>query len=112
MFPVCIFLATIWHQVGGDQCVFSTAVNLKAPNIIVNESFIVRDFNNDCEFLCYKHPTRCLAANLIPLQNHTYLCEFATMKVTSEYLSALESNFGGKYFFRIPGICLFQNRYR
>ncbi|KAK2164686.1 hypothetical protein LSH36_60g02034 [Paralvinella palmiformis] len=24
------------------------------------------------------------------------------MKVTSEYLSALESNFGGKYFFRIP----------
>ncbi|KAK2159722.1 hypothetical protein LSH36_147g01006 [Paralvinella palmiformis] len=95
-----MIVATICHLGYGNQYIFSTARNVKTPNITVIESVIVKDFDNDCEFLCYKNPTRCIAANIIPLEDNTYLCEFVSVKVTSEYLSAFETNPNGKYISR------------
>ena len=100
---ILMIVATICHLVYSNQCIFSTARNVKTPNITVIESVIVKDFDNDCEFLCYKNPTRCIAANIIPLEDNTYLCEFVSVKVTSEYLSAFETNPNGKYISRTSG---------
>ena len=104
---VLMIVAATCHLVYGNECLFSTCRNVKAPNTTVIESVIVKDFDNDCEFLCYKNPTRCIAANIIPLEDNTYLCEFVSVKVTSEYLSAFEMNPNGKYITRIAGKRLF-----
>ena len=100
---VSMIVCALRHLVYGNQCIFSTARNVKTPNITVIESVIV----NDCEFLRYKNPTWCILANIIPLEDNTYLCEFVSVKVTSEYLSAFEMNSNGKYITRIAGKRLF-----
>ena len=104
-YEVLILLTTIWHEAYTNQCIFSTAHNLKAPNISVIESHIVENFYNDCEFLCYTNPDRCIAANVVRREDNTYSCEFVSVKVSRDYLSLLESNPDGKYISRNAGMC-------
>ena len=106
---VLMLLMMSWRGVRTNQCIFSTVNNLKAPNISVIETFIVTDFYNDCEFLCYENPSRCIAANVIPADDNRYLCQFISVKVTREYVSALEPNPNGKYIFRSAGMCQIRN---
>ena len=99
-----LVLAICFHEIRTNQCIFSTAALLKAPNSTVLETVTIADFGNDCEFLCYKNPSRCLAANVVRRRDENYTCQFVSVVVRSEYLAALEPNPNGKYFYRSAGM--------
>ena len=45
------------------------------PYGVVNERYIVDDFNGDCELLCYRSSS-CVGANVRRLSNGSVVCEF------------------------------------
>ena len=102
LLALAVFTIAI-HQVYTNQCIFSTASFLQAPSSTVLETFTIINFDNDCEFLCYKNPSRCVAANVVPSNGSRYLCQFVSVVVNSQYLAALEPNPKGKYIYRSAG---------
>ena len=99
-----VFLTVAFRQIFADQCIFSTASFVKAPPSVVTESTVISNFEHDCEFHCYTNPSRCIAANVVPLPNGTYQCEFVSVKVTPDYRAVLEPNPGGKYIYVAAGM--------
>ncbi|KAK2139343.1 hypothetical protein LSH36_1848g00013 [Paralvinella palmiformis] len=78
--------------------------NLKSSNNSVTESHIVKDFYNDCEFLCYRNPTKCEAANIVVGDDSTYWREFVLLNTTRNKLFVLVSNKNVKHISRSPEI--------
>lgn len=57
------------------QCVYSTMTGYIYQYGIINETHVIKDYNVDCEILCY-NSLSCLGANVRKLENGTILCEF------------------------------------
>ena len=101
-FMVFISLITYCGVLSND-CIFSTMFNLKSSNNSMTESHIVKDFYNDCEFLCYRNPTKCEAANIVVGDYSTYWREFVLLNTTRNKLFVLVPNKNGKHISRSPG---------
>ena len=86
-------------------CIFYAAhekIYLQHPTDII-EQHLVTDFNRGCELLCYYNPDKCLAANVIPNQNGSYLCQFVDGVIKTENRMFLTDNMGAKYISRMDG---------
>ncbi|KAK2139316.1 hypothetical protein LSH36_1870g00001 [Paralvinella palmiformis] len=84
-------LITIWH-VEADQCIFRTFNDVKTTTDNVTELFVVETYKRNCEFLCYKKPSQCVAANIVVSDATTYWCELVFFNSTKGKRLLLESN--------------------
>ena len=101
-FMVFISLITYCGVLSND-CIFSTMFNLKSSNNSVTESHIVKYFYNDCEFLCYRNPTKCEAANIVVGDDSTYWREFVLLNTMINNILMLVPNQNVKYISRSSG---------
>ncbi|KAK2157448.1 hypothetical protein LSH36_191g02039 [Paralvinella palmiformis] len=85
-----VFISLITYcGVLSNDCIFSTILNLKSSNNSVTESHIVKDFYNDCEFLSYRNPTKCEAANIVVRDDSTCWRKFVLLNTTRNKLFVL-----------------------
>ncbi|KAK2153905.1 hypothetical protein LSH36_281g00005 [Paralvinella palmiformis] len=98
---IFIFLLVSSFKFATNQCTFWTFSNVKATTESVNDSVIVQDYRNDCEFLCYKNQLQCVAANIVVRDDGTYRCELILPNSTTNRRLVLSPNSGGKHISRI-----------
>ena len=98
---IAILSLAALYEAFANQCTYSTFTGMKTLQDSVLESFIVDHYYNDCEYLCYKNPSKCLAANLVPDENDTFRCEFISLNSTTKLI--LEPNPKGKHISRLSG---------
>jgi hypothetical protein len=103
-FTIVLLWIVTWPHVTTNTCIFHTSHYRKAPNTSVIESFGVTNYQSDCEFLCYTHPIQCVAANIVLQDDGSYLCQFVSIAVQTEYEFLLEPNPNGKYISRYSGM--------
>ena len=92
---LCICL---WLIRRGHSCVFFYADGYKAQDKYITYSQNITNFEGDCELLCYHNPDSCVAGNVIRQSAGSYLCQFVSLSLSSNYFNLLESNPTGRYF--------------
>ena len=89
----------LWLIDRGHSCIFSSAHGYKAQDKYITYSQIVDKFEEDCELMCYHNPDSCIAGNVIRQSDGSYLCQFVSLSLPSNYFNLLESNPTGRYFY-------------
>ncbi|KAK2140849.1 hypothetical protein LSH36_1228g00054 [Paralvinella palmiformis] len=74
VFVLILQFMTLQNPINGE-CIYSTMTGYIYPYGVVNERYIVDDFNGDCELLCYRSSS-CVGANVRRLRNGSVICEF------------------------------------
>ena len=92
----CISLLWLVHL--GHSCIFFYANGYKAQDQYITYSQNVTNFEGDCELLCYHNPDSCIAGNVLRQADGSYMCQFVSLSVPSNYFNLLESNPTGRYF--------------
>ena len=94
---IYLYSSLLWLIHSGRSCIFSNTHGYKAQASYVTFSQNVTNFKGDCEFLCYRNSS-CVAGNVIRQSDGSYMCQFVSLSLPSNYINLLESNPAGKYF--------------
>ena len=94
---ICLCINLLWLVHSGHSCIFSNTLGHKAQDKYVIYSKNVTSFKGDCELLCYRNSS-CIAGNVIRQSDGSYLCQFVSLSLPSNYINLLESNPSGRYF--------------
>ena len=93
---ICICLSWLVHS--GQSCIFFNTHGYKAQDKYITYSQPVDNFEEDCELMCYHNPDSCIAGNVIRQSDGSYLCQFVSLSLSTNYFNLLESNPTGRYF--------------
>ena len=93
---LCICLPWLVHI--GQSCIFFSTHGYKAQDKYITYSQHVDNFEEDCELMCYHNPDSCVAGNVIRQSDGSYLCQFVSLSLSSNYFNLLDSNPTGRYF--------------